>query len=378
MIVSNGEKKLPQWIRGFIRNSLLSSCIIALPVHADIYFSTKVGGPIVNIHSVNEQGDITKITDNRRWRDVEHSVSVDGLISFSSNRRDVKVTLKNRAPENFNIYILDPLNNKLEQITKQAAQELQPQFSPSGKQLAFIRSEKDKQSLIIYDLKSKKEKVLSTSKVIFDFYWSPNSQQLAFTSQTKKSAAMSIINIENLNNEIILTTGFNEKSKRLKNLFLGVSWSPDGNNIAYIHHPFTEGISRTLHIYNIKNKNEHLISQPEVQVQSPITWSNNSKTLLYAALVDYKYYFDESIHKKVYLGGMHIFHSDLAGNSKQLTRGDHLFKHPIYSPKQDKIAYLYANKLDSKTLSLKTINIDGSNEKTLSNKVFQRANLHWQ
>lgn len=374
----NGKNIFQFKLKKLLCYSLLSSSIITFPLQADIYFSEKIGGPIVNIHSIDEQGTMTKITANRRWRDVEHSVSVDGLISFSSNRRDAKVSLKNRAPENFNIFILDPIKNKLEQITKQAAQEMQPQFSPSGQKLAFIRTDKKQQSLILYDLNTKKETLLSTSKVLYDFYWSTNNQQIVFTSQAEKSAAITIIDVKTLTSDVIFKAGFDEKSKRLKNLFLGVSWSPDGDNIAYIHHPFTKGISRTLHIYNIDSKKERMISQPEIQVQAPITWSKNSQTLLYSALVNYQHFFDETIHKKVYLGGMHIFHSDLAGNSQQLTRGDHLFKHPIFSPNQDKIAYLYADILQSKTLSLRTMKIDGSEEKTLNSKVFQRANLQWK
>jgi Tol biopolymer transport system component len=113
-------------------------------------------------------------------------------------------------------------------------------------------------------------------------------------------------------------------------------------------------------------------------VQAPITWSSNSDSLLYSALVNYRQYYDDNIHKKVYLGGMHIVNSDLIGNNKQLTKGDHLFKQPVFSPDEKHIAYLYADKLNARTLQLNTMLADGSTQQLLRQGVAKNAVLQWQ
>ena len=148
--------------------SILTAVFVTGTAQAEIYFSAKIAGPVVNVFSVNEQGVVNKITDNKRWRDLEHNVSVNGLVSFSSNRKESDKILRKRQAEDYNIYIVDPATKQLSQISKQLAQEQQPKFSPSGNQLAFIRVDKKQQSLVIYDLATKKEKILSTAEVIYD------------------------------------------------------------------------------------------------------------------------------------------------------------------------------------------------------------------
>jgi Tol biopolymer transport system component len=95
----------------------------------------------------------------------------------------------------------------------------------------------------------------------------------------------------------------------------------------------------------------------------------------------YKFYYDEKIHKKVYEGGMHIFLSALEGNTartRQLTRGDFLFKSPVYSPDGKQIAFLYADELEARTLSLRTMKADGSDVVQWHDSVAQRSHLQWQ
>ena len=126
-----------------------------------------------------------------------------------------------------------------------------------------------------------------------------------------------------------------------------------------------------------RSQHKGLISNINIEVQEPITWSSNSDTLLYSALVNYQQYYDDTTHKKVYLGGMHIFSSDLLGNTAQLTQGDHLFKQPIFSPDEKHIAYLYADKLNARTLQLNTMLADGSKQQVLRQSVAKNAVLQW-
>jgi Tol biopolymer transport system component len=74
---------------------------------------------------------------------------------------------------------------------------------------------------------------------------------------------------------------------------------------------------------------------------------------------------------------MHIFNSDLVGNTTQLTQGDNLFKQPVFSPDEKRIAYLYADKLNARTLQLNTMLADGSKQKVLRQGIAKNAELQW-
>jgi Tol biopolymer transport system component len=384
---------------------------------ADIYYSAKVAGPVINIHAINDLGQVTKITNNQRWRDIEHDVASNGLISFASNRKISTVNVGSRRQENYRIFVKNRKTEELLQISQQYEQARQPKFSPRGDQLAFIALEEQQQTLIVYDLVKKSRTALASAKRIYNFAWSPDNQRIALSSQDNKFASLAIVNSKDLTTQAIVSAAINQNEsqkkspqntqgafqntqksisrstqvsvqippllnqanmKQVEQLFVAPTWSPDGNYIAYISHPLTKQSSRALLVYELAKQKIQRISDVNIQVQAPMTWSSNSDSLLYSALVNYRQYYDDNIHKKVYLGGMHIFNSDLTGNNKQLTKGDHLFKQPVFSPDEKHIAYLYADKLNARTLQLNTMLADGSTQQLLRQGVAKNAVLQWQ
>ncbi len=389
--------------QGFLKLilALLWFSVSCSVTQADIYYSAKVFGPVINIHAIDEQGQLRKVTNNNRWRDVEHDVANNGLISFASNRITKDSKDAARSQENYQVFVKNPKTEELMQVSQGYEHARQPKFSPLGDKLAFIALEGQQQSLIIYDLTTKATTRLQSAKFMYDFSWSPDNQHIAFSSQNKAMSRLDIIKINNLTRKNIISSPINQstqvgsvqknteeslkkhsltsgKVEGLAQFFVAPTWSPNGNYIAYISHPLTKGGKRTLKVYQLANQKTQLISADSIQVQAPITWSNNSGTLLYSALVDYQQYYDEHSHKKVYLGGMHIFNSDLLGNSQQLTQGDHLFKQPVFSPDEKYIAYFYADKLNARTLELRTMLSDGSKPKLLNQGIAKNAVLQWQ
>jgi Tol biopolymer transport system component len=77
---------------------------------------------------------------------------------------------------------------------------------------------------------------------------------------------------------------------------------------------------------------------------------------------------------------MHIFLSSLGGEkieNRQLTTGDVLFKAPVFSPDQKQIAFLYADKLEARTVALRTMNLDGTDVKQWYDSVVKSTQLQW-
>lgn len=353
---------------------------LASAAHAGIVFEAKVAGPVSNIYSVDSSGTLNKLTDNMRWRDMDTDVSADGRVAFISNRRNQSPARGREPRRDFNIYIIEPQDRGIRQMTDSSAREVSPRLSPDGGRLAYIRQFKNRQELVVTDLgdDSAKPRVLDIADSIFGLSWSPDGEELCFAPV--KDGVSSLVTTDTRNGGMkTLSTVSTQKTdgKSPPAQYVSTSWSPDGANIAYIHHPLEEGV-RQLRVIGADGKNDRPVSGEKAQVQNTPVWSEDGDRILYSALVDYKFYYDETEYEKVYEGGMHIFLSNIdEGTSRQLTEGDFLFKRPVFSPDGERIAFLYANRLNARTLSLKTMKIDGSDAKTLFDSVAQRSQLHW-
>lgn len=338
-------------------------------------------GPVSNIYSADSEGNVTKLTDNNLWRDITPDVSTDGKIAFSSNRYDNPSIDIRRKSEDLNIFIMDKNGSNIRQLTDSPKQEVNPQFSPNAKLLAYLIRDDSGFELALLDLMTGEIKSLATAQTIPGFSWSPDNKTIAYAEINQNNSALKVVNIKEGTTRTIINTVFNqhenENNTALVNIQIAsAQWSPDGKNIAYIRHPITKD-PRSLYVYNVDNNNDKQVSVVNAQVQSPIDWSKDGKRMLYSALVDYKFYYDETTYRKVYKGGMHIFLADLDGNNRQLTQGDHLFKYPVFSPNEKYIAYLYADKLDERTLSLRMMDTEGTLIKELDHTVAQRSSLEW-
>lgn len=349
--------------------------------NADILFSAKIMGPVSNITKINEAKQLTKITDNIRWRDMHAHRSHDGGIVFMSNREaDTRIDLKKQS-ENFNIYILEPKSAMPSKITDDTNHELSPRFSPNGNWIAYMLDKGSSRELHIVDRQGKNNKKLATASLILDYSWSPDSLSLSYALVEENHSALVIIDINNSKARTLvefsseLSAGSSVDDKRQIQI-ASPAWSPDGGKIAYIKHPLYRSATRQLMLYDIKTRQNRLISGEGVQVQEPVSWSQNSKKLLYAGLVGYKFYYDEKRHRKTYQGGMQIFLSH-DGKTQQLTQGPHLYKNPIFSPDEKRIAYLYADKLDDRTVSLNTMKLDGTSLDVLYESVAKNSTLVW-
>lgn len=375
---------------------LVSLSLLSTNMHADILFNAKIYGPTSNIFSATEDGKTTKLTTGNNWKDREFDFSSEYGLVFSSNRHNNAKPSLNPPAYQFNIFLSANNQQPVKQLTFGSKRKTSPKFNRTEKKdkIAYLKIiSKTKTELRLYDLTSQKDTLMTSHYKIYDFSWSPSNNDILFSASDENNTYIQSINIDNRNIEKIIskkiniphkTTSALEKNTESKtleeeNIFLiSPTWSPNGKQFAYISHPLKKGYFKTLHIFDLTTKKSTKISIDNIHVQSPIAWSNDSQSIIYSALKDYNFYYDEALRDRVYEGGMHIFISAMDGKTQQLTEGNHFFGRPTFSPDNNKISFLYSEKLgDANKLSLKTMNKNGLNIQELYARVDRESFLLW-
>lgn len=366
-----------------LHTALLAALAAATAARADILFVAKVMGPVANVYSVDETGKIKKLTDNTLWRDLAPDRAANGDIAFMSNREDnPKVDLHKQA-EDFNIYTVDKQGGNLQQVTHTKGHDVGPEFSPDGRSIAYVTHGVESHTLSVAGRGKGESRVLAGAEGIVDLSWSPDGREIAYAQHDKTSSSLTIVNVKSGESRTLVKVSMEKAPEDAKDdpdafqmQIASVNWSPDGGKIAYIRHPLKKAVRR-LWILDTETGESRPVSPDNAQVQAPVNWSKDGGRVLYSALVDYKFYYDEEKYKKVYEGGMHIFVSTLDGKSRQITRGNVLHKAPVFSPDEKRIAFLYADALDARTLSLRTMKTDGTDVKKLYGSVTKASSLDW-
>lgn len=360
-----------------------------------IVFAGRPMGVSSNIYAIDENGELTKFTDDSRWRDVMAHVAKDGSIVFVSSRKKVPKIDLHKNSETYDIFVTGKNSKEIHQITDTPELELSPKFSPDGRHIAYIAKKSGYSELMLVERNGKNPQSLVSADKIVQISWSPDGSGIGVTQLNGGESAIELVTLPQ--DEVpgteetlikVWTNAANEKgeqpdqdARKTEDIFnkqiTSAQWSPDGKKIAYIVDSLDRR-ARHLRVLDRTTGHDRLVSASETQVQQPVTWAEDSESILYSGLVNYKFYYDEKVHQKVYEGGMHIFIADLAGNHRQLTKGDHLHNRPVFSKDGKRIAFLYADKLGARSLSLKTMDFDGNNMAELHRGVAPDSFLYWQ
>jgi len=366
---------------------LLSACSTEQPqikADASLHFLVKTIGPSVNIRSLTADGELLAITDDDRWRDLDASYAPNGDLVFLSNRKkNHKITLK-KHKETYDLFRIKAGQTDIEQLTQQQGTELAPQYSPNGEWISYILKEKQHNTFMLMPANGDKSKHLLSNKVVSNYNWAPDGESIyvahysdtaAYVSQIDLASGQVAHLIESTLTEPTPDYAPNDQDPVMKR-FDYLKVSPDGEQLAYIRNPFHQGI-RQLRVLNLKTEIDTLISKDNTHAQDGVSWSTDSRELLFSALVGYRFYYDEQAQRKVYEGGMHIFRATPKGEARQITQGDHLFRLPTFSPDNTRIAYFYSDLLAAREYSLKAMNADGSKTETLAEKISPASGLSW-
>ncbi|QIL89756.1 hypothetical protein GNX18_08320 [Microbulbifer sp. SH-1] len=350
----------------------------------ELIFSARVMGPVSNIYGVSADKALRKITENIRWRDIDADVSVQGTVVFSSNREADQSIDIHRRSESFDLYVTDG-RGVITALTDTPQNEMLPRFSPDGTRVAFVRA---RRQLVLLELASRRERLLYEAGEILDFDWAPDGSAVAMAARDRQRGVILQLHCDAdclagpLNPQVLKQYPRLHHSDAIQAVDDEVSdfgsvdhlrWSPGGKTLAFIFHPDGQA-ARSLHLLSLESGESTRISDESQQVQSPLSWSPDGHSLLYAALVNYRFYFDETAQKKVYQGAMQIFRSELNGKVQRLTDNTVAARAPVFVG-ENRIAYLQADQLAARQYALVVRDLDVGSERTVFDAVTPDSRL---
>ena len=167
-------------------------------------------------------------TDGGDAARVSNSTAEEYQVAWSpDSRRLVYVSDRDGVPH---LFLYDFSTNAETQLTRDAADDSTPRFSPDGKLLAFIRGAKE---LRVMDMAAKTERMVKTAvferpPIISDrpFAWSPDGKWLAYVPVGENQFKnVSVVSVDG---------GSSGTASYLANVFSNsVSWSPDGAYVLF-------------------------------------------------------------------------------------------------------------------------------------------------
>ena len=366
----------------------------------EVLFSAKVMGPVSNIYSYSADAiggsganiKLKKITENIRWRDIDADISSQGLVVFSSNRDGDENIDISKSDEAFDLYLYRGNQGSLTPLTRTPENEISPKFSPDGHRVAFIRARKN---LVVLALGSGETRVQLEVEEILDFDWSPDGKSLAIAA--RDSSGGKILLAECALDCVQQTASISELASFLRQSsahdasnghrrckacgsVVALAWSPTGDRLAYVFHPDTPA-ARSLWVMEMMEEpalgsatDPLQLSAQAHQVQGAPSWSRDGQSLLYSALMDYRFHYDESRHRKVYEGNLQIFMARLDGQRTELTDKQVAAHAPVFLD-GDRFAYLQAENLSAREYALVVRDLAGAGEQRVFDGVARNSGL---
>ncbi|WP_027329865.1 hypothetical protein [Marinimicrobium agarilyticum] len=338
--------------------------------NGSLIFLAQTLGPATQLQRADEQGDVSPILVSQNWRDLHPDVADDGRIVFMSNRRPQSGIDLSQRRERFQVFLWAPGDESPTALTESAGSTMAPQFGPEGQRIAFLLAESNRTRLQYVPEANAEPVSVTSARDILDFSWSPDGTQLAAVLFSPGQSHLALLDLEQGNREVVAIT-----PEAAGAVITSVSWSPTGEALAYIVNSPDD--ARRLYRYELATGERTLLSDPDADVQEPIDWSDDGDTILYSALVDFEFFYDEKKREKVYRGSMQVFRVDEQGHRQAVTSGPGRHGAPVFSPGEERIAYLYAEQLDARRLSLRTTNLEGTEERVLYDRVAPESTLQW-
>jgi Tol biopolymer transport system component len=167
----------------------------------------------------------TQVTNNLDFSfDRSPTFSPDGeRIAFESNR----ATGVDNPEKDVEIFVVNLDGTGLQQLTRNAARELHPDFSPNGKKIAFVSHRNFQPGIYTMNADGTKQKKRSQgpATVFASPSWSPGGERIAFTSDQDGPTNIFTMNADGSGQKRLTNNGIRVDS--------GPVFSPEGKKIAF-------------------------------------------------------------------------------------------------------------------------------------------------
>ena len=376
---SNPEERKVQHYLKALNLGLLTLFSALPPAQADIYFNAKVAGPVSNIYQINSQGQPHPVTQQKRWRDQSFDLiegddgQVEGVI-FTSNR-----VAGGRDDQSYKLFY-QSINSQqsaaaLTQVDS-VGHRVQPKVNLDNRHLAFKESRGFEEELFVLNRQTGEERTLLVDAAITHYQWLGREQ--IWVSHHDGNAGK-LTEFTWTNNGWQSQTLFNPTNSLVSSFSVFDRRSPVALVLQELDSTHPSGPQRLLVLWQIGSQEVETISPKGIQVQDSLSWSPDGKQLLFSALVNYDFQYDEAKKDKVYQGAMHIFLTDTEGRFRQLTQGDFWHAQPTFSPDGQSMAFLFAKELGhARHFALKTKHLKSGDEVTLYSPVSRRSQIIWR
>jgi len=191
--------------------------------------------------------------------DIATKAPKTGKVVFSSNRDG-----------NWDIWTMNPDGSNPVNLTRDAASDFKPTWSPTGEQILFVSFREGGESLYLMDADgSNIRRVLDNWHSRSNATWSPDGKRIASVSD----AVLYIATIDGKSVEPVAQTGFESVGDP--------AWSPDGKEIAFIYYKSKQGYE--LRLLNVETLKQTVLlgELNKYPVKSDPAWSPDGEQIAF-------------------------------------------------------------------------------------------------
>ena len=238
---------------------------------------------------------------------------------------------------NYEIFTMTADGTNLQNLTNNAARDEEPEWSPDGRQIAFVSNRVSNGNGSIYLMNSDGSGVqaLTTNELNSESQplWSPDGNKIAFLGSIKVDPAPGGLRLDVY---VIDTDGNN-----LRNLtaeigdqnfvdFFDFSWSPDGKKIVVEsdeYDPVDKSYSDNLYVIDLSSSDVKQLTFNHAN-ENPV-WSPDGSTIAFSIGIGRPLEFNIA-----------LINED-GSNIRELTSG----RHPLWSPSGEQLAFEHENRI---------------------------------
>lgn len=236
------------------------------------------------------------------------------------------------------------------QLTASSGYDYQPDWSPDGEQIAFVRYENDAVELHTLDLATGATAALTSEGAVnLEPRWSPDGSKLAFVS-TRDAGRFHVFTGDVLEGSIDAHRMSNDRTSDVPRYYysaydheLSPAWSPDGNELLYISNPEIPYGAGAIWRRSVAGDSEpQLVRLEETSWRTRPDWSPDGKRVAYAS------YLGRQWHQ------LWVTTTEGIAEPFPLTYGDFDISSPRWSPDGKQIAYI-SNESGTLQIQLQTL-----------------------